>query len=483
MDISTDEKISESSPTDDQKSSKRERKSSSFPFGKCRICHDNATGVHYGIITCEGCKGFFKRSITQGIPYRCFFGNQCVINIESRNRCKACRFKKCLAKGMAMESVKMGRIPKKVKEKALRNYAKSLSKSNSISSTSTSSQSLDSNKNPIVEQPFRTADLIEETLSSLTIYNDDLSSLRLPSIFYELSSPSSSSTDSNSQNNDEKSECSTNDKLTVAKYISTINETTLIDCMFAFEIRYSKNVLQIMKHLASKLCQPFLIYELDFEVTSFFRFIRWKMYNCYMKHTKHVRLLVERMFGIINLGITEHPGIHASLEQMWQGIQETIPTDIKRLLEFAQDTMGLNELNSVDFTRILNNRVFDFWMILHYPLFYENESYVMTSTGLQYSRSFMNNFIGKKTTDYLHEFCQQLHALNLTQVEHSLIIPIILCLPDEKLVESESVHIIKYCYMYAFYIQLCATRTEEEAKILFENILKIIDSIDRKSVV
>lgn len=74
MDISTDEKISESSPTDDQKSSKRERKSSSFPFGKwyretlsclnsinqtffsSRICHDNATGVHYGIITCEGCK-------------------------------------------------------------------------------------------------------------------------------------------------------------------------------------------------------------------------------------------------------------------------------------------------------------------------------------------------------------------------------------------------------------------------------------------
>lgn len=73
---------------------------------------------------CGILKGFFKRSITQGIPYRCFFGDKCVINMETRNRCKACRFKRCIQQGMAMESVKMGRIPKKVKEKALRDYFK-----------------------------------------------------------------------------------------------------------------------------------------------------------------------------------------------------------------------------------------------------------------------------------------------------------------------------------------------------------------------
>ena len=33
---------------------------STFPFGKCKVCHDKATGIHYGIATCEGCKVNFK---------------------------------------------------------------------------------------------------------------------------------------------------------------------------------------------------------------------------------------------------------------------------------------------------------------------------------------------------------------------------------------------------------------------------------------
>jgi hypothetical protein len=92
--------------------------------------------------------------------------------------------------------------------------------------------------------------------------------------------------------------------MTVSKLISNLNQNTLIDYMFGYELRYSKNVLQIMKYLGSKLCQPFLIYELDFEVTSFFRYLRWKMLNFYLKHTKKLRMLVERMFGIINLGVS-----------------------------------------------------------------------------------------------------------------------------------------------------------------------------------
>ncbi|KAG7222450.1 hypothetical protein CRUP_032946, partial [Coryphaenoides rupestris] len=29
----------------------------------CAVCRDCASGYHYGVWSCEGCKAFFKRSI------------------------------------------------------------------------------------------------------------------------------------------------------------------------------------------------------------------------------------------------------------------------------------------------------------------------------------------------------------------------------------------------------------------------------------
>jgi hypothetical protein len=79
------------------------RAKSTFPFGKCKICNDKATGVHYGVASCEGCKGFFKRMTLRKQKYRCFFGNNCPLMPDNRNRCKACRFRRCLESGMSID--------------------------------------------------------------------------------------------------------------------------------------------------------------------------------------------------------------------------------------------------------------------------------------------------------------------------------------------------------------------------------------------
>ncbi|OAF71186.1 Nuclear receptor subfamily 1 group C member 1 [Intoshia linei] len=90
-------------------------------FVSCRVCGDKASGFHYGVTSCEGCKGFFRRSIQKQIEYKCLRDGKCLVIRLNRNRCQYCRFKKCLAVGMSKDSVRYGRIPKKIKEQITRN--------------------------------------------------------------------------------------------------------------------------------------------------------------------------------------------------------------------------------------------------------------------------------------------------------------------------------------------------------------------------
>lgn len=41
----------------------------------CAICGDRATGKHYGAASCDGCKGFFRRSVRKNHVYTCRFAN------------------------------------------------------------------------------------------------------------------------------------------------------------------------------------------------------------------------------------------------------------------------------------------------------------------------------------------------------------------------------------------------------------------------
>lgn len=69
-------------------------------FELCLVCNDRASGRHYGALSCEGCKGFFKRSIRKQLAYQCRGSMNCEITKHHRNRCQYCRLQKCLACGM-----------------------------------------------------------------------------------------------------------------------------------------------------------------------------------------------------------------------------------------------------------------------------------------------------------------------------------------------------------------------------------------------
>ncbi|XP_041477822.1 retinoic acid receptor alpha-A-like isoform X2 [Lytechinus variegatus] len=84
-------------------------------YKPCFVCQDKSSGYHYGVSACEGCKGFFRRSVQKNMQYTCHRDQKCIINKVTRNRCQHCRLKKCFEVGMSKECVRNDRNKKKKK--------------------------------------------------------------------------------------------------------------------------------------------------------------------------------------------------------------------------------------------------------------------------------------------------------------------------------------------------------------------------------
>ncbi|XP_074076224.1 oxysterols receptor LXR-beta isoform X2 [Macrotis lagotis] len=73
----------------------------------CRVCGDKASGFHYNVLSCEGCKGFFRRSVVRGGArrYACRGGGACHMDAFMRRKCQECRLRKCREAGMREQCV------------------------------------------------------------------------------------------------------------------------------------------------------------------------------------------------------------------------------------------------------------------------------------------------------------------------------------------------------------------------------------------
>ncbi|XP_056366213.1 nuclear receptor subfamily 1 group I member 3 isoform X2 [Oenanthe melanoleuca] len=71
----------------------------------CAVCGDRASGYHFHVMSCEGCKGFFRRSVLKGVRFTCPLARRCPVTKAKRRQCQACRLQKCLDAGMRRDMI------------------------------------------------------------------------------------------------------------------------------------------------------------------------------------------------------------------------------------------------------------------------------------------------------------------------------------------------------------------------------------------
>lgn len=572
-------------------------KKQSFTFSDCKICNDKATGVHYGISTCEGCKGFFKRNIQRNVYYQCFFGQNCKITPRTRNRCKACRLKRCIEVGMSFDGIKMGRIPKEVKKQALEskllneqvnnsesgsdcryeseafarqnqmlqdmhhfpvskamtkeNYAgdnksprllygysngsvKKINDSTSFGSIS-SSDSNSSNCHELLnlniksnDKPDSERNLANELTSNPTeIQTHELdqqqksfttTQLHLQeqdennNILYDAINKASSIDQQVTQSRNKKAELtiedddtSTNEavlstsgmdsidsmpinssppqlvssqdmkELSLEQFLKSVNsgnkaartsktmpegtvmQQKMFDTMAHQDEQLRMNSVNNPKstnlaftnivnnlspfnlmnvNINSKFLHMYMCkthYDPYFQVIC--SVLNDKIYQLYNEHVSKPNIIYNKLQKVLKQKAADgenyvqdpdFPLHNGSLELIWNGLIESLPEYVQSTFYFCKEMPGINELTQKDFSAILNNKLFEMFIIIHSKYFIDGESYLRLSNDTHYSRYWMNKVKGKKKTDATFELAEMLNEVQMTEKERALLLPLMM---------------------------------------------------------
>ena len=94
-----------------QRQAAGQQKTSTVTGTVCAVCSETSSKEtvfrkHYGVICCEACKCFFRRTVQMSRDYKCRYDGRCTIGRFPDNMkqvCQACRFSQCLRAGMKID--------------------------------------------------------------------------------------------------------------------------------------------------------------------------------------------------------------------------------------------------------------------------------------------------------------------------------------------------------------------------------------------
>lgn len=400
----------------------------------CKVCGDIASGFHYGVHACEGCKGFFRRSIQQNINYKmCVKNENCLIMRMNRNRCQHCRFKKCLSVGMSRDAVRFGRIPKREKQRLLdemQSYMNSLNESaamdmDSSSVRDTPSSPEDGNSKEAIgaiSRAYRdiftsnnnnsssSQDRAAET-AHIAATNNNTSHFSQDASFHQVSSHPNSAQSYQSCPVAPASRCpvAPNDNQPTFHNVENNHITYLVSTNQNHDQsngttpqRGSSINHNSFRNAGSATNQP----------------------SCPWKLAPGAKVLA------CPLNACPVSGAEHSSQEIWESFSQCFTPAVKEVVEFAKGIPGFQELSQQDQVMLLKSGTFQVLMVRFCTLFNAQERTVTFLNGQTYPLSTLRALGMGSLLDAMFEFSEKLGSLGLEPDEMALFMAVVLVSAD-----------------------------------------------------
>ena len=137
----------------------------------------------------------------------------------------------------------------------------------------------------------------------------------------------------------------------------------------------------------------------------------------------------ERALMLIKFGVKVFDGQDASMQEITQGIVESMRHATKSFVLYLKEMPSFSQLSKHDFTTMICKRVYYYIMLKNSFLYIDGEYYWRLPNGIHYSRALVRKIIGDAFTDFVFNFEAELNSLMLTRKELALTLSLVVSQP------------------------------------------------------
>ncbi|XP_067303902.1 nuclear receptor subfamily 1 group D member 2a [Pseudorasbora parva] len=375
----------------------------------CKVCGDVASGFHYGVHACEGCKGFFRRSIQQNIQYKkCLKTESCTIVRINRNRCQQCRFRKCLSVGMSRDAVRFGRIPKREKQRMLLEMQTAMNNMMNNSQLQHVLQNDSSSSSPSPpDSPRSSSDLSRDSVVPM-----------------DTASSCSDSGEEDAGSNGRLFSYSSSGSPAGSGALRKEDEEPRQECWSRWNGNQRSSDCEGLK-----------------EATGPHREQATRQPENMPYHRNNINTLQtggNRGHLVCPMRVSPFVDPCKPGHEIWEEFSKSFIPAVREVVEFAKRIPGFQDLSQHDQVNLLKAGTFEVLMVRFVPLFDAKERTVTFRSGRRYSVDLLRSMGAGELLNCMFEFSEKLTALRLNEEEMSLFSAVVLVSADRSAIENVS---------------------------------------------